>query len=88
MSAYIFGYSFASIFSIITHVQMLLLTPLIEVSINENIISFYRMLKDVFFGFWFLTTDVVFIGYERVFGYDKYQQTSWYLNVVGYNSGS
>ena len=67
---------------------MLLLTPLIEVSINENIISFYRMLKDVFFGFWFLTTDVVFIGYERVFGYDKYQQTSWYLNVVGYNSGS
>ena len=88
MSAYIFGYSFASIFSIITHVQMLLLTPLIEVSINENIISFYRMFKDVFFGFWFLTTDVVFIGYERVFGYDKYQQTSWYLNVVGYNSGS
>ena len=88
LTAYIFGYSFASIFSIITHVQMLLLTPLIEVSINENIISFYRMFKDIFFGFWFLTIDVVFIGYERVFGYDKYQQTSWYLSVVGYNSGS
>ena len=88
LSAYIFGYTFVSVFSILTHVQMLLLTPLIGVTVNENIISFYRMLKDVLLGFWFVSTKTVFVGYDRIFGYDTYSQTNWYLNVVGYDSAS
>ena len=88
LSAYIFGYTFVSVFSILTHVQMLLLTPLIEVTVNENIISFYRMFKDVLLGFWFVSTKAVFVGYDRIFGYDTYSQTNWYLNVIGYDSAS
>ena len=88
LSSYLFGYSFATVFSIITHVQMLLLTPLTEVTVDENVISFYRILKDVLLGFWFVTTKAVFVGFDSIFGYDSYAQTSWYLKVIGFSDGS
>ena len=88
MSSYLFGYSFATVFSVITHAQMLLLTPLIEVTVDENVISFYKILKDVLLGFWYVTTEAVFVGFDSIFGYDSYAQILWYLKVIGFSDGS
>jgi hypothetical protein len=75
-------------YSIIIHIQTLMFTPLIGISIGQNVLNFYDFLDCYLFNFNFLGQGVVFTDNGDNSNSYNFPQTNPYLETIGLESAS
>ena len=75
-------------YAIIFHIQTLIFTPLIGISIGQNVLNFYDYIDSYLFNFNFLGQDVVFTDNDDNRNTYNFYQNNPYLETVGLESGS
>ena len=88
LNAKIYGASSISIFGVFYQIQMFMLIPLIGSDVSEDSIYFFNYAKDLLVSFYFIPNSFSFFGHGNVFSKLHYNQSNWYLNLIGFTSGS
>lgn len=87
ISAIHLGGSSYNTFGIVYQIQILMLLPLIGIDFGEDVIDFYRYIKEILFTFAFIPDDVVFYRIN-IFDDYHYPQNNWFLYLLGMGSRS
>ena len=78
----------SSLYSIIHHMQLLILTPLIGVTVGSEVRSFYNFIDFYLFNFNFLGQGVVFTSNNSIKPSTDFHQDNPYLIMIGLESAS
>ncbi|CAI2376582.1 unnamed protein product [Moneuplotes crassus] len=73
---------------IISYTQILMLLPLMNIDVGEDVIDFFRYTKDLLFSFNFIPNNLIFASHDDIFDEFHYKQGNWYLYLLGFKSGS
>ncbi|CAI2380290.1 unnamed protein product [Moneuplotes crassus] len=73
---------------VVYYTQILMLLPLMNIDVGEDVIDFFRYTKDLLFSFNFIPNNLVFISHDDIFDKFHYKQENWYLYLLGFKSGS
>ena len=83
-----FGYSPINLLNVVYQMQIYMLIPLMNIDVSEELINFYRTLSNMLGSFFFLSKDSNFFGNSWRFEKHHFDQPSWYLYLMGFESGS
>lgn len=75
-------------YSIVSYLQLLLLTPLIGITIGVDVERFYDLMDFILFNFNFLSQDVVFTEFSWNESDSDFFQSNKYLTYIGLESAS